>query len=470
MAINMTKLLKKRNANTSPTSNDQHIMRHYIVRIIMLAIPIALQNLINVGVSVTDTLMIGSISEEQMSGISYANQPYFIFTTVLFGLASGSIVLTAQYWGKRELEPIRAILGLMLRIGVVAGFLVSLFVLTSPETAMSIFTNEPEIIAYGSKYLRIVGFSYMFSGFTGVYLMSMRSTGNVYVSACIYGISFILNVFLNWVLIFGHFGMPRMEIQGAATATLISRILESLLTIGYMYCLEKKIHFKLKDLFHKTRKYWSNLARFSIPVLLSEVCWGVGISVQAAIIGRLGKSAITASSYINQVQQLAGIILIGFGVGAGIVMGNIIGEGKEKEALQISKVLLKVSAVLGAIVAVAVISFRPIAPNFINCSSETAVMIQNMLFGAAYLLFFQAFTILTMAGILRGSGDTIYCTTLDILTLFVLKLGLGIFVSKVLKLPPVAVYFVLCSDEMIKTILTVPRILKGKWIHHTTIN
>ena len=151
MGINMTKLFKKKNPNTSPTYEDSHLMGHYIIRILMLAIPIALQNLINVGVSVTDTLMIGSISEEQMSGISYANQPYFIFTTVLFGLASGSIVLTAQYWGKRELDPIRAILGLMLRIGVVAGFLVSAFVLTSPETAMSIFTNEPEIIAYGAK-------------------------------------------------------------------------------------------------------------------------------------------------------------------------------------------------------------------------------------------------------------------------------------------------------------------------------
>lgn len=452
------------------TPSDENLIRHYIIRIIMLAIPIALQNLINVGVSVTDTLMIGSISEEQLSGISYANQPYFVFTTVLFGLASGSIVLTAQYWGKQELGPIRSILGLMLRIGVVIGFLVSLFILISPKTAMSIFTNEPEIIAYGAKYLRIVAFSYMFSGFTGVYLMSMRSTGNVYVSACIYGLSFILNVFLNWVLIFGHLGMPRMEIEGAACATLISRIFESILTIVYMYRFEDKLHFTLKDLFHKTRKYWSTLIRFSIPVLLSEVSWGIGISVQAAIIGRLGTSAITASSYINQVQQLAGIILIGFGVGAGIVMGNIIGEGKEKEALQISKVLLKVSAILGALVAAAVIAFRPIAPNFINCSSETAVMIQNMLYGAGYLLFFQAFTILTMAGILRGSGDTIYCTTLDILTLFILKLGLGIFVASVLKLNPVVVYFILCSDEMFKTILTVPRILKGKWIHHTTVN
>ncbi|WP_167957787.1 MATE family efflux transporter [Anaerosporobacter faecicola] len=445
-------------------------LRHYIMRIIMLAIPIALQNLINVGVSVTDTLMIGSISEEQLSGISYANQPYFVFTTVLFGLASGSIVLTAQYWGKQDLKPIRAILGLMLRIGILAGLLVSLFVLLKPETAMSIFTNEPEIIKYGAKYLRIVGFSYMFSAFTGIYLMSMRSTGNVYISACIYGISFILNVFLNWVLIFGHLGMPRLEIQGAATATLISRILESVLTVCYMYLREGKLRFTLKDLFHHTKKYWSTLVRYSIPVLLSEVCWGIGISVQAAIIGRLGKSAITASSYINQVQQLAGIILIGFGVGTGIVMGNIIGEGKEKEALEISRVLIKVSAVLGFIVAVAVIAFRPIAPNFINCTPETASMIQNMLFGAAYLLFFQAFSILTMAGILRGSGDTIYCTTLDVLTLFVIKLGVGIFVAGVLKLNPVFVYIILCSDEMMKTLLTIPRILKGNWIHHTTLN
>jgi putative MATE family efflux protein len=413
--------------------------------------------------------MIGNISEVQLSGISYANQPYFIFTTVLFGLASGSLVLTAQYWGRQELHAIRAILGLMLRIGVIAGVCMSIFVLTNAEYAMSIFTNEPEVITYGAKYLRIVGFSYMFSGFTGIYLMSMRSTGNVFVSMCIYGISFILNIILNSILIFGLFGMPRMEIEGAATATLISRIVESILTVIYMHLVEKKLRFTLKDLFHKTKVYWSSLIRYSVPVLLSEVGWGVGIAIQAAVIGRLGVNAITATSYINQVQQLVGIIIIGFGVGSGIVIGNMIGEGKDEEALHLSKMMIRTALVLGTIIALAIILFRPIAPNFINCSTETANMIKDMLYVSAYMVFFQSLSILTMAGILRGSGDTIFCTSLDILTLFVIKLGLGILTAIILKWNPVVVYFILSSDECMKALVTVPRILRGKWIHHTTV-
>lgn len=466
--MKLSKEPKRIGATYSMTTKSKQ--SSYIPLLLSLAIPIALQNLINVGVSVTDTVMIGKLSEVQLSGISYANQPYFIFTTLLFGLASGSIVLTAQYWGKKELEPIRHILGLMLRIAIVFGFCLSVLVLLYPETTMAIFTNEELVIEQGAKYLQIVGFSYVFSGFTGVYLMGMRSTGNVRISMYIYGISFILNVVLNYILIFGKYGAPRLEIQGAAIATLISRILESILTVTYMYKVERKLGFTLKDLFHKTKKYWESLIRFSVPVLLSEVCWGLGISVQTALIGRLGVNAITASSFISVVQQLFGIVIIGFGVGGGIVIGNIIGEGKEEEALKLSKKMIGVSIVLGAIVAAFVILIRPIAPQFIKCSAQTAKLIQDMLYVSAYLLFFQSLTVLIMAGILRGSGDTIYCTTFDVITLLVLKISVGVLATFVLKLNPVAVYFILSSDECFKALFTVPRVLRGKWVHHTTLD
>ena len=170
--------------------------RELLKRIIIIAIPIAIQNLINVGVSVTDTLMIGNISEIQLAGISQANQPYFIFTTLIFGLASGSMVLNAQYWGQRDTGAIKTIMGLMMRIGIIGGLLASVVVLIFPEQAVAIFTNEAEVINYGAQYLNIVGLSYVFSAFTGIYLMGLRSIQNVKISMYIYGLSFILNVFL----------------------------------------------------------------------------------------------------------------------------------------------------------------------------------------------------------------------------------------------------------------------------------
>lgn len=440
-------------------------------KLLLIAIPIAVQNLINVGVSVTDTLMIGNIDELQLAGIAQANQPFFIFTTLIFGLASGSMVLNSQYWGKRDIDSIKSIMALMMRIAIIGGIITSAVVLIWPQQIVSVFTNEPLVIKYGASYLRIVGISYIFSAFTGVYLMGLRSLQNVKVSMYIYGVSFILNVFLNYTFIFGKFGMPRLEIQGAAVATLISRVFESILVIVYMYRIEEQIGYKLKDLFRKTSKYWKNIARYSVPVLMSEINWGLGISVQAAIIGRLGANVIAANSFINVFQQLAGIAIMGFGGGAAIIVGNLIGEGKqhEKEVLSFSRLLVKLSFLLGIIIVVGIMIIRPIAPNFISASEETAKLIKEMLYVSAFLLMFQSITVTTLAGILRGAGDTVFCAVIDVVTLWGLKISLGVICAFVLGLNPVIVYLILSSDEFFKTLVTVPRIWKGRWIHYTTI-
>lgn len=440
-------------------------------KMLLIAIPIAIQNLINVGVSVTDTLMIGNIDELQLAGISQANQPYFIFTTLIFGLASGSMVLNSQYWGKNDVNSIKAIMGLMMRIAVIGGVFASILVLVFPEQVVSVFTNEKIVIEYGARYIRIVGLSYIFSAFTGVYLMGLRSIQNVKISMYIYGLSFILNVFLNYTLIFGHFGMPRLEIQGAALATLISRIFESILVIIYMYKIEDQIGYKLIDIFRNTSMYWRSIARYSLPVLLSEINWGLGISVQAAIIGRLGSNVIAANSFINVFQQLAGIAIMGFGGGAAIIVGNLIGEGKkhEGEVLSFSKLLVKLSFLLGIIIVIGIIIIRPIAPSFIQASQETAQLIKDMLYVSAFLLLFQSVTVTTLAGVLRGAGDTVFCAINDVVTLWGLKIVMGIICAFILKLNPVLVYLILSSDEFFKTLVTVPRVWKGKWIHYTTI-
>lgn len=440
-------------------------------KLLLIAIPIAIQNLINVGVSVTDTLMIGNIDELQLAGISQANQPYFIFTTLIFGLASGSMVLNSQYWGKNDVNSIKAIMGLMMRIAVIGGVLASILVLVFPEQVVSVFTNENIVIEYGARYIRIVGLSYIFSAFTGVYLMGLRSIQNVKISMYIYGLSFILNVFLNYTLIFGHFGMPRLEVQGAALATLISRIFESLLVIIYMYKIENQIGYKLADIFRRTSMYWRSIVRYSLPVLLSEINWGLGISVQAAIIGRLGSNFIAANSFINVFQQLAGIAIMGFGGGAAIIVGNLIGEGKkhESEVLSFSKLLVKLSFFLGIIIVIGIIIIRPIAPSFIQASQETSRLIKDMLYVSAFLLLFQSVTVTTLAGVLRGAGDTVFCAINDVVTLWGLKIVMGIICAFILKLNPVLVYLILSSDEFFKTLVTVPRVWKGKWIHYTTI-
>lgn len=444
---------------------QQSMMR----RILPIAIPISLQNLINVGVSVTDTLMIGSISEVQLSGVAQANQPYLIFTTLVFGLATGSTVLTAQYWGREEKGPIREILGLMIRIGIICALASTALLQLFPEQVLSVFTNDPGVIAYGVQYLRIVSLSYVFSSFTGIYLIGLRSTANVQVSMYIYGMAFLLNVFLNWVFIFGRLGAPRMECRGAAVATLISRIFEFTLTVCYMYFAESGIRLRFADLFRKTSMYWRALLHYSVPVLFSELNWGVGIALQAAIIGHLGVSALAASSLINVLQELGGVAVMGLGAAAGVVVGNLIGEGRDEEAVSAAKRLTRLSYLFAGVSAVVMLALRPLAPGFINGTPETDAMVLGMMFVLAYLLFFQSINIVTLSGILRGAGDTVFCMSVDFTVLFLFKLFGGLFFTLVVPLHPVWVYFILSSDEFGKTLVLIPRIFRGKWIHHTTV-
>ncbi|MDD2956263.1 MAG: MATE family efflux transporter [Oscillospiraceae bacterium] len=444
---------------------EQSMMR----RILPIAIPISLQNLINVGVSVTDTLMIGGISEAQLSGVAQANQPYIIFTTLVFGLATGSTVLTAQYWGREECGPIRAILGLMLRIGMFCALAATVLLQLFPSQVLSIFSNDPGVIEYGVQYLRIVSLSYLFSSFTGIYLIGLRSTANVRVSMCIYGAAFVLNVFLNWVFIFGNLGAPRMECRGAALATLISRIFEFLLVAAYMRFAENRICLRFPDLFRKTSMYWRALVRYSLPVLFSELNWGVGIAVQAAVIGHLGVPALAASSLINVLQELGGVAVMGLGSAAGVLVGNLIGEGKDGEAIVSARKLTRLSYLFAAGAAAVMLLLRPFAPNLINGTAKTDAMVLGMMVVLAYLLFFQSINIVTLAGILRGAGDTVFCMSVDFTVLFLFKIFGGLFFTLVVPLHPVWVYFILSSDEFAKTLVLIPRILRGKWIYHTAV-
>lgn len=439
-------------------------------KIAFIAIPIALQNLINVGVGMMDTLMIGNISETQLSGIAQAGQPYFLFTLLIFGLASGSCVITAQYWGQKQIDPIKKILGLVLKIAMASGILLGIAVMSQPTFFMELFTNEQAVIEAGVQYLRIIGFSYVFSAFTGVFLIVLRSVENVNISMMVYGISFVINVFLNWVFIYGNLGFPRMEIQGAAIATLIARIVEALVTYYYIRFKEKALCFRARDLFTNARDYYRTLIRYSIPVLFSELHWGLGISVQAAIIGRLGANVLAAFSLVNILQQLAGVALIGVGAAAGILIGQEIGKDDIPHAKELAKVLIKISLGLGTVISILVILLSPYAPRLIQASPETSSYIIAMLWVASYMLFFQAINTVLLMGVLRGGGDTLYCAKLDVATLWILKLACGIFAAFYLKLDPIFVYFILLSDEMLKCFAAYPRYKRDQWIHVITID
>ena len=204
--------------------NSKEEKKQFYRMVCTLVLPMALQNLINVGVQSADVIMLGKVGETALSASSLAGQVMFIMSLIFFGLTSGAAVLTAQYWGKRDTRTIEKVLGMAMRIAILVGILFTVAVYTVPYPIMKIFTSEPEVIEAGVSYLKIVGISYIFTAITMVYLNLMRSVERVIISTVVYSISLVVNIVLNSIFIFGLLGCPALGIRGAAIGTLVARV------------------------------------------------------------------------------------------------------------------------------------------------------------------------------------------------------------------------------------------------------
>ena len=270
--------------------------KQFYRNVFALVIPIAIQNLINVGVTATDVIMLGKVGEKVLSGASLAGQIQYIMTLIFYGVTSGATVLTAQYWGKKDTRTIEKVLGMGLSAGLIVAVVFAGAALGMPETLMRIYTSDPEVIAEGVKYLRIVGFSYVFMAVTQVYLNIMRSIERVMVATFIYLISLLMNIVVNAVLIFGLFGFPVMGVRGAAIGTLCARAAETVMVLVYAIFRNKVVRIRLKDMVKIDKVLLKDFAVYSMPVVLNELMWGLGTSANTAVIGHLGSAAVAANS------------------------------------------------------------------------------------------------------------------------------------------------------------------------------
>ena len=279
--------------------------RAFYKTVIGLVVPMALQNLINVGVTAADVVMLGAVGETALSGASLAGQVQYIMTLFLFGLTSGATVLTAQYWGKGDRVTIEKILGMTVKAGILVTALFTVAALALPELLMKIFTSDPAVIAEGVKYLRIVAFTYIMIGVTQAYLYVMRSVERVVVATVVYLCSLLCNIVMNSIFIFGLFGLPAMGVSGAALGTLCARILEVILTAGYARLFNKEIKLRPKYILHTDRTLFRDFMRYALPVVANEVMWGMGTAANTAILGHLGSAAVAANSVAQVARQLA---------------------------------------------------------------------------------------------------------------------------------------------------------------------
>ena len=442
--------------------------KRFYSNVARLVMPMAIQNLINVGVTSTDVIMLGKVGETALSGVSLANQVYFILSLLFFGLTSGACVLTAQYWGKKDTRTIEKVMGMSFRISLLAAAVFTLAALVFPALLMRIFTTDQAVIEAGVSYLRIVAFSYMLSAFTNVYLNIIRSVEKVVIATVVYGTSLLANIIFNAIFIFGLLGVPAMGAAGAALGTLLARTIEVLIVVFYAVKMNDVVKIRWRDFFVKDKALGKDFFTYAFPVLLNELAWGAGMAAISAIVGHLGSSAVAAHSVAQVCRQLSMVIGFGISSAAAIMIGKAIGEKKEELAREYGRRFVKIAVLCGIGGGLLILGISPLVKSLLNLTPLAKSYLTAMMLIMSYYVVGQSVNTTMIVGIFRAGGDTRFGLILDVSVMWlcsILGSAVGAFV---LGIPMPWVYILLCSDEIIKIPFSVYRYKTYKWLRNVT--
>lgn len=447
--------------------------KNFYRNIFAIAIPIALQNLITLGTSMMDTVMLGRADNTGilLSASSLANQPFFILQVLTFGLASGSSVLCAQYWGKGDIKPIKDIFAFVLKIAIAVGIIFGSAVLLFPEKVMGLYSNNAEVIMRGSQYLRIIGYAYFTFAISNTLLAALRSIEVLRVSVVCSVVSFCTNVFLNWVLIFGNLGAPRLGIQGAAIATLIARLGEFAITVVYILIIDKRLKFRISDMFRHNRILAGDVVKNGTPVVINELMWSLATSAQAAILGHITYSAgdpVAANSIAGVIQQLSTVIIMGVANAAAVMVGMAIGESNMEKAEERAKAFRNLSFIMGIAACAFILLLKNVFIGFYNIPEETKELAGQIITVFAFITIVTSTNMTLMMGALRGAGDTKFCMRTEVICLWVMAIPLALIMAFIIEAPVPVVFFFMKTDEIMKAVFCLTRIRGNKWLNSLT--
>lgn len=441
-----------------------------------LTAPIALQNLITFSLGLIDTLMVSRLGNDEMAAVTAANVPVFLLISIVFGVQSGVGILISQYWGKRDLTNISRVIGVAAILGVSLALVVAVALFAWPVAIMDLMSNKHHLSLLGAPYLRLIGFSYVFNMLSSIYVSAQRSVENAGFGMKLFGMSTVLNTGLNYLLIFGKCGFPMLGVEGAALATLLSRVAE------FLVCLICALRSRLipLDLRALLRPGWEMLRRFvkyASPVLLNELLWGLGNSLLTVILGHTTVSVafLAANGVMGNLNRLFLVVCFGLGAATAVMIGKAIGEGQSHDDLMalartLSWVTILVGMVLAVIALVLVpLLFQPVIFPLFELYDLSAHLATTLAVTGFACIPLHAYSISAVTGILRAGGDVLWSTALDLAPQWVLALPLTAVLALVLDADPWFVSLAIQAESFVKCPICLWRIRSRKWIHDVTL-
>jgi putative MATE family efflux protein len=436
--------------------------------LLAIAIPTALQGLVSLSVNMLDNIMVGSLGDVSLASVSLANQITVMLSYFVKGVSGGAAALVAQYWGKKDIPHVKQVFSVAFQICFYITALLCAVLWLFPRHAMQIFSSDPAVLEIGAQYVRILCFSYLFSCVSELLIMMLRCVEVVRIGLVVSGVSLFSNLFFNYALIFGHFGFPRLETRGAALATTLSRFIELLIVLFYVFRVDRRLRLRVRELWCADRKMVRDYLHYGLPVMLGDVQWGFVGFLKNAMIGHMGVLMTASNSIAETVFSLFYVFITGLSSGACVLVGKLVGEGEHGKVREASGTIQILFIGTGLVVCAAMFFSSPFIPLLYGISAEARALSSQFIAMNAFMSIGTCYHAACFTGINRGAGDGLFVMKVDMICGWLVVLPLVFLSGFVLHAPLPAVYVCTRIDQCFKWLIAFIRLRGNRWIHDVT--
>ena len=450
--------------------------RAFYKKVLLIAVPIMLQNGITNFVNMLDNIMVGQVGTEQMSGVSIANQLTLVFNMAVFGAVAGAGILGAQFFGSKNNDGLRHTMRFKILCGVILTLLAALILIPFGGTLIEAFLHQGEshgdlaaTLTYGRNYLLIMLIGMLPSALSQVYSSTLRETGQTIVPMISGIVAVLVDLVFNYILIFGKFGAPALGVEGAAIATVLSRFVELAIIVVWTHQHTEQLPF-IKDLYrslHVPARLVKQLLRVATPLFFNELLWSLALAFLAQCYSMLGLDVIAAENIANTLSNVTNVVFASLGGSVGIIVGQLLGAGELEKAREEDNQLIVFSMFCSVITGILLILIAPLFPKLYNTAPEIQhiamrfIQIQGL---SAPLLGFINASYFT----LRSGGKTIITFLFDSMFLWVCTIPAVTIMVRFTSLPVVLVFLIDHSLDLIKCAIGFVLVKKGVWLQNLT--
>jgi len=433
-----------------------------------MLLTIMLQNLIAYSVNMADNIMLGSYSQTSLSAAATVNQIFFLVQQFALSIGDGLVILAAQYFGKKEFSPIRTLTGIALKFAFICSLVFFTLCTVIPRQIISIFTKDELIITEGVEYLGLIKYTFILFILSSVLYCALRAVGVVRISFYISIVSLVVNVGINYVLIFGKFGFPEMGIKGAAIGTLVSRIIELSIITVYMLKTDTVLRLFSENFLRRNKELVKDFFKVDIPVMLSQILWGISVPMQTAVLGHLSADAIAANSVATTFYSYLKVVTQSVSAAAGAVIGASVGRGNEEAVKAQGRTISVIAIIIGLVLGAALFVLRTPLLTLYTLNDNAMRLADQLIMLMSLIMVTMSYQMPVSMGVIRGGGDTHFVVIMNIICVWGIVMPLTFMSAFWWHWPVVGVVLMIQIDQIIKCIPTFFKFRGYKWIRKLT--